>query len=120
VKRGRLTQRYESSPCQIASWSTPRLAAELQQRATESVDYYLEGTLQMALLLAGREQYRLGDCEALNVGSREMVLRSANGPMLIWYGCRRLRPMVVAFKGGKPAAETAHDAVCQVAQPRRT
>lgn len=64
-----------------------RLAAELQQRATDSVDHYLEGTLQLALLLARREQYRLGDCEALNVGSRAMFLRSSNEPMLIWHGC---------------------------------
>lgn len=67
--------------------SVERLAAELQQHATESVDYYLEGTAQLALLLARREQYRLGDCEALNVASREMFLRSANEPMLIWHGC---------------------------------
>jgi LuxR family maltose regulon positive regulatory protein len=64
-----------------------RLAAELQQEAAESADYYLEGSVQMALLLARREQYRLGDCEALIVGSREMFLRSANEPVLIWHGC---------------------------------
>jgi len=64
-----------------------RLAAELHQRATEPVDYYLEGTVQMALLLARREQYRLGDCEALSVKSRAMFLRSANEPTLIWHGC---------------------------------
>lgn len=40
----------------------------------------------MALLLVRREQYRLGDCEALSVGSRAM-LRSANEPTLIWHGC---------------------------------
>ncbi|MDQ7747283.1 LuxR C-terminal-related transcriptional regulator [Hydrogenophaga pseudoflava] len=64
-----------------------RLTAELQQQAAESADYYLEGTAQMALLLARREQYRLGDCEALSVGSRAMILRSANEPTLIWHGC---------------------------------
>jgi len=64
-----------------------RLAAEIEQKASESIDYYLEGSVQLGLLLARREQYRLGDCEALIVASREMFLRSANEPALIWHGC---------------------------------
>jgi LuxR family maltose regulon positive regulatory protein len=63
-----------------------RLCAELL--APDRLQHpHLLGTAQMGLLIAWRERYRLRECEALNVRSRELLSAPDNPPMRVWHAC---------------------------------
>lgn len=64
-----------------------RFCDELRKTVREDDDFFLRGTLQLALLVARRERYQINDCDELAIVSRQLFAKSGLRSMLTWHAC---------------------------------